>query len=176
MLGLDFFRRSTELAHAYLPEGKSLRFTIQTNGTLLDDEWCRFLKRHDFLVGISLDGPREIHDRFYDFVRTLFIETNPVPVKAALSLMGKIRNEFRLPLVPMEPKNRERLVEAMRAAGLLGLLATLPTHAAADAESWRREGREALALARTLPRGVRARNVILFVGDGMGLSTVTAAA
>ncbi len=38
--------------------------TLQTNGILLDDEWCRFLKEHEFLVGLSLDGPREMHDAY----------------------------------------------------------------------------------------------------------------
>ena len=37
---------------------------LQTNGTLLTDEWCLFLKKHDFMVGISLDGPQAIHDRY----------------------------------------------------------------------------------------------------------------
>ena len=63
-------------------------------------------------------GARALHEMYYPLVRMLFIETNPVPVKAALSMMGKIRNEFRLPLVPMEASNREKLAGAMRDAGL----------------------------------------------------------
>ncbi|MES2260218.1 MAG: anaerobic sulfatase maturase [Pseudomonadota bacterium] len=61
LLGLDFFRR----ARAYQRElagGKTIRNSLQTNGTLLDDDWCRFLAAEDFTVGLSIDGPREIHD------------------------------------------------------------------------------------------------------------------
>ncbi len=61
LLGLDFFRRSIEYAHRYLPDGKRLQLTMQTNGTLLDDEWCTFLAEHDFLVGLSMDGTPELH-------------------------------------------------------------------------------------------------------------------
>ena len=43
---------------------KTITNSLQTNGTLLDDDWCRFLKAHNFMVGLSLDGPREIHDRY----------------------------------------------------------------------------------------------------------------
>jgi uncharacterized protein len=64
MMGLDFFRRSVELAERNLRPGQRATYTIQTNGTLLDGEWCAFLKEHGFLVGLSIDGPREIHDRF----------------------------------------------------------------------------------------------------------------
>ena len=64
LMGLDFFRRSVVYAQALLPDHKSLRFTLQTNGTLLDDDWCEFLAEHDFLVGLSLDGPPELHDAF----------------------------------------------------------------------------------------------------------------
>jgi serine-type anaerobic sulfatase-maturating enzyme len=64
MMGLDFFRRSIELERTYAKPGQRILNTIQTNGTLLDDEWGEFLKEHDFLVGISIDGPREMHDAY----------------------------------------------------------------------------------------------------------------
>jgi uncharacterized protein len=63
LMGLDFFRRSVELAERHA-DGKRIEYTIQTNGTLLDDEWGAFLSEHRFLVGISIDGPRELHDAF----------------------------------------------------------------------------------------------------------------
>jgi len=64
MMGLDFFRRSVELADQYLQPGQRAAYTIQTNGTLLDEGWAAFFREHDFLVGISIDGPREMHDAY----------------------------------------------------------------------------------------------------------------
>jgi uncharacterized protein len=64
MMGLDFFRRAIELQHQYARPGQLILNTLQTNGTLLDDEWGAFLKANNFLVGISLDGPRAMHDAF----------------------------------------------------------------------------------------------------------------
>jgi uncharacterized protein len=64
LMGLDFFRRSVELADRLLAPGQRAVFTIQTNGTLLDEEWAAFLREHDFLVGLSIDGPRELHDAY----------------------------------------------------------------------------------------------------------------
>lgn len=63
LLGIDFFERVVELQKPFA-KGKTITNSLQTNGTLLDDEWCRFLKRHNFMVGISFDGPKEIHDRY----------------------------------------------------------------------------------------------------------------
>jgi len=63
LLGVDFFRRVVQLQAPFAGR-KTITNSLQTNGTLLDDEWCRFLKQHGFMVGISLDGPREIHDRY----------------------------------------------------------------------------------------------------------------
>ena len=63
-MGLDFFRRSVEIAAAYLRPGQRAVHTIQTNGTLIDAEWAAFFKDNDYLVGISIDGPREIHDAY----------------------------------------------------------------------------------------------------------------
>jgi len=64
LLGVDFFRRAVALQRDFAPPGKTVQNAFQTNGILLDDEWCAFFKEHDFLVGLSLDGPREIHDKY----------------------------------------------------------------------------------------------------------------
>ncbi len=64
LMGLDFFRRSIELERTYAQPGQRVLNTLQTNGTLLDDEWGAFLKEHGFLVGLSVDGPRALHDAF----------------------------------------------------------------------------------------------------------------
>jgi uncharacterized protein len=63
ILGLDYFRRVVALQRRHLPEGRTIANGIQTNGTLLDDQWCRFLAAEGFTVGLSLDGPQEVHDR-----------------------------------------------------------------------------------------------------------------
>jgi uncharacterized protein len=64
VLGLNYFRQIIELQRKHKPKDKSIANGIQTNGTLLDDEWCRFLAEEGFAVGLSLDGPPEIHDMF----------------------------------------------------------------------------------------------------------------
>jgi uncharacterized protein len=62
--GIDFFRRSVALAAKYRQGRQRVVHTIQTNGTLIDDEWAAFFKENNYLVGLSLDGPREMHDAF----------------------------------------------------------------------------------------------------------------
>ncbi|MCK4943168.1 MAG: anaerobic sulfatase maturase [Candidatus Aminicenantes bacterium] len=64
LLGLDYFRKIVALQQKLLPGNREIFNGIQTNGTLLDEEWCRFLAAEKFYVGLSLDGPRELHDRF----------------------------------------------------------------------------------------------------------------
>ena len=64
MMGLPFFRRAIELQGRFASPGQQILNTLQTNGTLLDDEWGAFLKENGFLVGISIDGPRDIHDAY----------------------------------------------------------------------------------------------------------------
>lgn len=64
LMGLDFFRRSVDLVQRYAPSGVTIEHTIQTNGTLLDEAWCRFFQESGFLVGLSLDGPRQMHDAY----------------------------------------------------------------------------------------------------------------
>ena len=62
LMGLPFFERVVELQAKHLPAGRRVSNDLQTNGTLLDDAWCAFLAQHEFLVGLSIDGPRELHD------------------------------------------------------------------------------------------------------------------
>ena len=64
LLGVDFFKKVVELQKKYTPSYSHCENDLQTNGTLLDDEWCVFLKENNFLVGLSIDGPQEIHDTY----------------------------------------------------------------------------------------------------------------
>jgi uncharacterized protein len=64
LMGVEFFRRSVELAEGFLRPGQRAAYTIQTNATLLDEEWAKFFAEHNFLVGVSIDGPRELHDAY----------------------------------------------------------------------------------------------------------------
>ncbi len=62
MMGIDFFRRSVDLVDQLKQPHQRIEYTIQTNGVLIDEEWAAFFKDNDVLVGLSVDGPRDIHD------------------------------------------------------------------------------------------------------------------
>jgi uncharacterized protein len=62
LMGIEFFRRAVQLVERFRLPGQEVEHTIQTNGTLLDPEWATFFAEHGFLVGLSIDGPRELHD------------------------------------------------------------------------------------------------------------------
>jgi uncharacterized protein len=64
LMGVDFYRRAIELQKKHGRPGMTFENTMQTNGTLLDDEWGEFFKENDFLIGISIDGPAELHDAY----------------------------------------------------------------------------------------------------------------
>jgi uncharacterized protein len=64
LLGLDFFRLVVELQQKHKKPNQRIENDLQTNGTLLDEAWCGFLKFHRFLVGLSIDGPRNLHDAY----------------------------------------------------------------------------------------------------------------
>jgi serine-type anaerobic sulfatase-maturating enzyme len=64
LAGLDFFRHVVALEQRYGRDGQHVSHSLQTNGVLLDPAWCAFLKEHEFLVGLSLDGPEDMHDRY----------------------------------------------------------------------------------------------------------------
>jgi len=63
LMGVEFFRRAVRLQERYARPGQVVANTLQTNGTLLDDDLCRLLGRAGFLVGLSVDGPADLHDR-----------------------------------------------------------------------------------------------------------------
>lgn len=63
MRPISFYRRALELQR-YYARGRQIDNSIQTNGILLNDEWCRFFKENNFLVGVSIDGPQEFHDEY----------------------------------------------------------------------------------------------------------------
>ncbi|WP_145372079.1 anaerobic sulfatase maturase [Maioricimonas rarisocia] len=64
LLGLGFFERVVQLQQQLAPTGRKIVNTLQTNGVLLDDAWAAFFKQHQFLIGLSIDGPAALHDRY----------------------------------------------------------------------------------------------------------------
>jgi uncharacterized protein len=92
LLGVQFFARVVEL-QARHAGGKRVSNTFQTNGTLLDDDWGEFLHRHRFLVGLSMDGPPELHD-----IHRLDRRGGPTSqdVMRGLAVLQKHRVEFNL--------------------------------------------------------------------------------
>ncbi len=63
LAGIDFYRKVVSMQKKNLPSGRKVLNGIQTNGTLLDEEWCHFLKSENFIIGISIDGPPDLHNK-----------------------------------------------------------------------------------------------------------------
>ena len=63
LLGIEFFRKALTLQQTFINKNQYVINSIQTNGTLLNEEWCQFFKRNQFQVGVSIDGPKEMHNR-----------------------------------------------------------------------------------------------------------------
>jgi uncharacterized protein len=64
LMGLDFFKRAVAVEKKYARPGQRIENSFQTNGILIDEEWCGFFHDNNFLIGLSLDGPRELHDAY----------------------------------------------------------------------------------------------------------------
>jgi uncharacterized protein len=64
LCGLSFYKRAVEFQMKYGANGQVVGNSLQTNGLLLNDEWCRFFNRYKFFIGLSLDGPKELHDKY----------------------------------------------------------------------------------------------------------------
>ena len=106
LMGVDFFRRALQLQEKYA-DGKSITNAFQTNGILIDDEWGEFLAANRFLVGISIDGPREFHDRYR-------VDKGQKPtferVMAGLDVLKKHQVEFNT-LTVLQRHNADRPIE-----------------------------------------------------------------
>lgn len=93
LMGLAFFRTAVALQRKHCPPGKTVQNAIQTNGTLLNDDWCTFLREEHFLVGLSVDGPAKVHDR-------MRVDRGGKPtaerVRAAAELLVRNRVEFNV--------------------------------------------------------------------------------
>jgi len=110
LMGLDFFRRAVDVEMDALQPGMTIENTLQTNGVLLDDEWCEFLHEKRFLVGLSVDGPRALHDAYrHDRAgKSVFDKV----VKAA-RLMQKHQVEFNI-LCTVNAVNSEHPLDVYR--------------------------------------------------------------
>jgi uncharacterized protein len=106
LMGVDFFRRAVELQQLHA-NGKSITNAFQTNGILLDDEWGAFLAANDFLVGLSIDGPRQFHDRY-----RVDKGQNPTfdRVMAGLEMLKKHKVEFNT-LTVLQNHNADQPLE-----------------------------------------------------------------
>jgi len=109
LMGVDYYRRAVELQAKYA-NGKEITNAFQTNGILLDDEWGEFLSTEDFLVGLSVDGPRELHDRYR-------VDRGQRPtfdrVMAGLGILKKHSVEFNT-LTVLQNSNAEHPLEVYR--------------------------------------------------------------
>lgn len=110
LMGLDFFKRAVELQQHYRKPGMRIHNAFQTNGVLLDDDWCRFFHQHNFLIGLSVDGPQHIHDAYR-------VDKGGRPtfdrVMAGLALLKKHRVEFNI-LTTVHAANAEHGLEVYR--------------------------------------------------------------
>ena len=109
MAGLPFFEKAMELQKKYAGD-KIIENTLQTNGILVNDDWCRFFKQNDFLIGLSLDGPEDIHDAFR---RDCGGAPTFARVMRAVELMKKHGVEFNL-LATVNARSEERGAEVYR--------------------------------------------------------------
>ncbi len=99
LMGLDFFRKMVALEKKYQHPGQRIENDLQTNGTLLNDEWCAFLHENNFLVGLSIDGPRELHDLFR-------VDKGGRPTFDKVYAAAQLLNKHRVPFNTLTVVNR----------------------------------------------------------------------
>jgi uncharacterized protein len=107
LMGLEFFRLAVQFQQQYRRPGMRIQNALQTNGTTLDDAWCQFFHEHGFLIGLSLDGPHELHDAYR-------VDKGGKPtfdrVMEAVSLLKKHQVEFNI-LTTVHAANAEHPLE-----------------------------------------------------------------
>jgi uncharacterized protein len=93
LMGIDFFKRAITFEKKYAKKNTKILNTLQTNGTLLNDEWCELFHKNNFLIGISIDGPKHLHNAYRRDKKG-----NPVYEKviSAIRLMQKHKVEFNI--------------------------------------------------------------------------------
>ena len=109
-MGIDFFRKVVELQKKHARPGVAMINSFQTNGLLLDDSWCAFLRANKFLVGLSIDGPAEIHDAFR---KTAAGAGTYARVRAAVDCLAAHGVAFST-LSTITPRNVDKPVETYR--------------------------------------------------------------
>lgn len=110
LMGLDFFRLAVELQQKYCKPDMKIHNALQTNATNLNDDWCTFFRENDFLIGVSLDGPRELHDMYR---RDKGGKPTFDTVMGGIELLKKHRVEFNI-LTTVHAANAEHPLEVYR--------------------------------------------------------------
>jgi uncharacterized protein len=110
LMGVEFFEKAVHFQNKYRKPGMRVQNALQTNGTLLDKAWCQFFREHGFLIGLSLDGPRGMHDAFR-------VDKGGSPtfdrVMAGLELLKKHQVEFNI-LACVHAANADQPLEVYR--------------------------------------------------------------
>ena len=100
LLGLDFFHKVVDLQAQYKKPSQSIENDLQTNGTLLDAEWAAFLKKYNFLVGLSCDGPARLHDKYR-------LSKGGEPTHAKVMAAASLLRQYDVPFNALCVVNRE---------------------------------------------------------------------
>lgn len=106
LLGLSFYKKVVELCEKY-GKGKNIHHGFQTNGLLINDEWCQFFKQHNFLIGVSIDGPEHLHDCYR---KSRSNKGTHAKVVSAIELLKKYQVEFNT-LTVVNARNVKQPVE-----------------------------------------------------------------
>jgi len=132
LMGLDFFQKSVAFQQKYRRPGMRVENALQTNGTLLDDDWCAFFAQHDFLIGLSMDGPQHLHDAYrvdkggqptwekvmraarllqkhgvrFNILTTVHAANAPYPLEVYRFLRDEVKTEF-MQFIPIVERDNE---------------------------------------------------------------------